>query len=219
MARGRLLSALARWLDVSGRPRSSRYVMVLPGDENTRPYVAAALVNAGLAQQVLVPEPRPSPAGTETGIPPADELICRVLEARGVPDDRITLLPRRGGGTYGDVQALAGFLDSSRETSVTIVTSWYHTRRTRSTVRCLLGQRAREVSLVSAPTEDFSVDNWWQSKNGLINIAGEYAKMGYYVMRYTQLPYWLVLCALLAGALLICRRLRAEKAGRHGRPA
>ena len=53
------LRAMADFLDVGEHPRQSQYVMVLNGDENTRPFVAAALIKAGIARQALVAEVAP----------------------------------------------------------------------------------------------------------------------------------------------------------------
>lgn len=49
-ARGYLLPTLARWLDVGVAPQPADYLFVLPGGEDTRPFVAAALVKAGYAR-------------------------------------------------------------------------------------------------------------------------------------------------------------------------
>ena len=49
-----LLRAAARWLDVGEPPRRADYVMLLGGDKETRPFVAAALVSEGWARRVLV---------------------------------------------------------------------------------------------------------------------------------------------------------------------
>ena len=69
-----LLVALARWTDVGARPQPADYVMILNGDEETRPFMAAALVKAGLAHHVLIGETALTPyvRGSDRAAPPRD---------------------------------------------------------------------------------------------------------------------------------------------------
>ena len=100
---------------------------------------------------------------------------------------------------FGDIRAPGGFLESARQASLTVVTSNYHTRRVRWTVARVLGERARQVTFVSAPTDEFQMDNWWQRDEGFKAIVGEYLKLTYYVLRYTRICYWIA----GGGALLL----------------
>ena len=212
LARGCLLPVAARWLDVGETPRRTEYVMVLPGDDDTRPFVAAAIVKAGLAKQVLVPELATSPEVEEGIMPPTHETISYVLRHRGVPKENILLLSGDSDSTFGDIRALDGFLESAPQARVTVVTSDYHTRRTRWTVTRLLGQRARRVTFVSAPTEDFRFDAWWQVEEGFMAIVGEYLKLTYYIFRFTRIGYWIAGCTALVVIGLAYRRLRTAAA-------
>ncbi|NQT16439.1 MAG: YdcF family protein [Planctomycetes bacterium] len=212
LARDRLLPAVARWLDVGETPQPSDCVMVMPGDENTRPFVAAAIVKAGLAERVLIPELMISPEVEEDIAPPVHETIRRVLRHRGVAEEDILILDGESDSTFGDTRALAAFLDASPQARVTVVTSDYHTRRTRWTINRLLGERARQVTFVSAPTEEFRFDAWWQVEEGFMAVVGEYLKLTYYVFRFTRIVYWIGGCAALAMIGLAYRRLRAAAA-------
>src|SRR5437867_1821741 len=55
-----VLVAMARFLDVSEPAQPTDYVMVLGGDMQIRPFVAAALLNAGLARKAVVAQIKPS---------------------------------------------------------------------------------------------------------------------------------------------------------------
>ena len=212
LARGSLLPAVARRLDVGETPQPSDCVMVMPGDENTRPFVAAAIVKAGLAERVLIPKVMISPVVEEGLVPPVHETIRHVLRHRGVSDEKIQILAGESDSTFGDTRALGTFLDASPEARVTVVTSDYHTRRTRWTVGRLLGERARRVAFVSAPTEDFRFDAWWQVDEGFMAVVGEYLKLTYYVLRFTRVGYWIAGCTALVVTGLAYRRLRATAA-------
>ena len=213
LARGSLLPAVARWLDVGETPQPSDCVMVMPGDENTRPFVAAAIVKAGLAERVLIPELMISPEVEEGILPPWHEVIRRVLRHRGVPEEDILILAGESDSTFGDIRALGAFLDASPEARVMVVTSDYHTRRTRWTVTRLLGERSGRVTFVSAPTEAFCLDAWWQVEEGFMAVVGEYLKLTYYVFRFTHIVYWIGGCAALVTiGLAYRRRLRTAAA-------
>jgi uncharacterized SAM-binding protein YcdF (DUF218 family) len=179
-ARAALLPPVARFLDVSEPPFSVHDVMVLGGGSDTRPFIAAALVKAGKARQVLVPTVKPS-LNAEQGIgPPEHEIICRVLRARGVPAAAIVQLPGAVASTANEARALAEFLDANPEHTVAVVTNTFHTRRARWIFQRTLGQRAGQVHFVAAPTDGFDENTWWQSEDGFHCYAQEYVKLGFH---------------------------------------
>src|SRR5438128_1901034 len=92
-SRAHLLPPVARFLNVADPPQAVDYVMILGGDYETRPFVAAAWVRAGLAQQVLVPHVHLSLDAQEGLIPHEQEILRRVLLACGLADQDIRLLP------------------------------------------------------------------------------------------------------------------------------
>jgi uncharacterized SAM-binding protein YcdF (DUF218 family) len=182
--RAPLLTALARFLDVSEAPEKVDYVMVLGGDANVRPFVAAALYRRGLASKVLVPVMKPSPENRAEGSPAGQSVIRDVLQARGVADADILLLDGEVTSTRDEGAALARFLEDHPGSSVAVVTTNYHTRRARGIFRKVASNRASRVIFVAAPTEDFDAHNWWQSKAGSQAYLTEYAKLLYYTLRY-----------------------------------
>jgi hypothetical protein len=92
---------MTRWLDLGERPRRAEYVMVLVGDENTRPFTAAALIKAGFARRVLVTEVAALPEVSDLILPPRHEVNRQVLVKRGVATGDITILPATAGWSTG----------------------------------------------------------------------------------------------------------------------
>jgi uncharacterized SAM-binding protein YcdF (DUF218 family) len=205
------LPAAARWLDVGGAPARVDYVFVLPGDENIRPFVAAALVKAGLAERALVPKNSVVPAVIDGLRPPAHEVIRQVLLQRGVPEEKITLLEGKTASTQDDILVLARFFHDHPAAHVAIVTSGYHTRRTRLIARRLLPGRQAQLWFVSAPVDTFRIDTWWRSELGFLAITSEYAKL---TATHARTRQAIVLAALTVILLVIaaCRR-RSEVRG------
>jgi uncharacterized SAM-binding protein YcdF (DUF218 family) len=207
LARGRLLPAVARFLDVSEAPRTVDAVLILGGRPDTRPFVAAALVRAGLARRALVLTPRLAPENADGISPPEDEVIRRVLRAQGVPDEAIVTLPAEVASTGDEARGLGRFLVAEPDTTVAVVTSDFHTRRARMLFRHELGEHMAQVHFIAAPTDNFDADNWWRSEAGCTCYATEYFKLAYYGLREDRA--WqatvLLLAALLAGVLLVGR--------------
>jgi uncharacterized SAM-binding protein YcdF (DUF218 family) len=177
------LPMMASWLDVGRQAYAVDYVMVMPGDENVRPFVAAAMVRTGLARQALVPDPElPTEVDRSYQHLSQSNMVRKVLLAQGVPASDVHLMPSPGKTTKGDLEALAARLNHHPDSTVAIVTSFYHTRRARWTARQVLGQRFDQVRIVSAPADGFDARNWWQVEDGMIVVINEYLKLAFYLV-------------------------------------
>jgi uncharacterized SAM-binding protein YcdF (DUF218 family) len=178
------LTEAAAFLDVAEPPRAVDYVQVLGGGDDTRPFVAATLYKKGWARQVLFAPPRPSLAVRNGEVPAEQEIIRRVLVARGVPAQALVLLGGEADSTRDEAAALAQFLESRPDRSVAVVTNAFHTRRARSIFRKVLGERAAQVFFVAAPVDGFNGHDWWCYEAGLRTYADEYIKWAFYSLRY-----------------------------------
>jgi len=111
--------------------------------------------------------------------------------------------------------ALAVFLQKHPSAPVLVVTNDCHTRRSRWVFTRVLGDRARQVSFVSAPSDEFPMDRWWQSPVGLLSIATEYPKLVFYAAIYGYFGYWLGACGALLLVARWIRRRESRKADRN----
>jgi uncharacterized SAM-binding protein YcdF (DUF218 family) len=197
-----LLVGTCRWLDVGAVPGCVDHVLVLPGEENTRPVVAACLVKSGLARDVLLPQTASS-ADVRDGItPPTAKIIESILRYRGIPDERIVRLEGRSRTTFDDARALAAYLADRPGEQVAVVTNSFHTRRARYIFGKVFGSRAVNLHFVSAPNPGFDDESWWRRRCGLRFILAEYCKLGFYVVRYGSPVVWLGIGSLLSLTLL-----------------
>jgi uncharacterized SAM-binding protein YcdF (DUF218 family) len=156
-SRGWVLPALARYLDVSEPAQATDYVMVLGGDAETRPFAAAALLHAGLAQKALIARIKASADSQDGLVASEQELIRDVLVHQGTLPDAIRMLPgNECRSTFDEASALAEFLASEKQSTVTVVTSGYHTRRVRMIFRKILREHAACVHFRGAPTDGFN---------------------------------------------------------------
>lgn len=175
------LQSAANWLDVTDAGLPADYALIMPGAKNTRDFAAAAMAKAGLVERLIVIENLASPDVAD-GVQLANhEITRRVLLNRGVAADRIVMLSGESSTTYTDAEIFAPFLEDKPEITVAVVTSRYHTRRVRWTMRRVLGANADRLSYVPIPDDAFHWDGWWKSEVGVRAIAGEYLKLVFYV--------------------------------------
>jgi len=212
-ARGVWLPGMLNWLDVGQPPQPADYVVLLGGDDDSRPFSAAALVKAGWAPQVLLAMTETSPLEVAGILPSRPEIARRVLLYSGVPQADIHVLGEGVSHTYGEAQCVARFLQArDRPARLIVVTNGYHTRRARLAVRHAVGTRASLVTCFSAPIEDIKADNWWQTELGFLAVTSEYAKWLFYSFCYGWLGYQIAAAlGLLVVILLGWKRRSAKK--------
>ncbi len=210
IARAPLLRAAGHWLDVGGSPQPSDYCLVLSGDVQSRPFVGAALFQNGYIRRDvwLTHVKSGQPIGGESNPEAAERAILLKL---GVPNDRIVVLDGDCESTFDEAQALANKLAGDHSSTVTIVTSNFHTRRSRYIFAKTLASNGNPLHFVSVPTDYFSADNWWTSEEGVASYSKEFLKLPFYVVRYGNGWIWIVLVVVMAVAAVVWRKRAGEK--------
>lgn len=182
LLRAPILTGVARYLSVRDPLQPAEAIFVFGGDPDIRPYAAAALYHRGLAPRVLVP-------GMETGrlaadglIPTQTELFLRVLKKQGVPDAAVQVLTTPGGtaSTTDDARVLRDWVRRTHARRVIAVTTTYHTRRARLSLRRALKGTDVRVMMYGAPTRGYTERNWWKSEAGMVTYVNEYLKLARY---------------------------------------
>lgn len=204
------LGALGNWLDVGETPSIVDHVLVLPGDQNTRPFAAAAFINAHLARDVLIPQNFPSPQQQDGIGIPTHEVTRKVLLARGVSGEQIVILSGCSDKTIDDARVAATLLKSDAESHVAVITNFYHTRRTRLAFRHVFGRDIHRFAFISVPAEKFNSANWWKTEEGTFTIVSEFAKLGLYWFQYDDGFYW-GWCGFAGFAALAILRRRSRR--------
>jgi uncharacterized SAM-binding protein YcdF (DUF218 family) len=205
------LPAAGRWLDVGEPPRVADYCLVLSGGFGSRPFGAAALYRRGYIRrgiwltrvafaQPIFPLEIDSTAAAR-----------RVLTTVGVPNDRIAVLDGECATTFDEAKSLERMLASHPEATVAVVTSDYHTRRTRWIFRRILGERADRLQFISVPTDFFSAEDWWKVEQGFVSYSKEFLKLPFYYLYYGWGLVWIGLAVAAIVGLRIVRRLRRRE--------
>lgn len=131
---------------------------------------AAELYRQGLAPTVVASGVRLRPyAGV-------GELMEHDLIERGVPKDKILRFPHDAENTREEAEVLARLAVEKKWKRVIIVTSNYHTRRTRYIFQRVF-PGAVSVSVAGARDGDFDPERWYENRKSIKQFAGEVGGM------------------------------------------
>ena len=104
------------------------------------------------------------------------ELMEHDLIERGVPRDRIVRFVHDGENTIEVAQALTRLVKERKWHSVIVVTSNFHTRRTRYVFEHVFPETVA-VRVASASDGDFDPQHWWEKRKSLKELTQEFAGM------------------------------------------
>lgn len=119
---------------------------------------------------------------------PFYEISKRELLAQGVPNEAIEVLPENVTGTNYEADLFAKIAKERNLTSILLVTSAYHSRRTlwtfqksaeKNNLTIEFGLESPPVGIQTPPKF-----NWWLSLKGWDLVGGEYVKLIYYWFIY-----------------------------------
>jgi uncharacterized SAM-binding protein YcdF (DUF218 family) len=191
--RAPLLTQAGEYLVVSDSLSKADLIYMMGGELNTRPLRTAQLYRAGYAPKVAIPTGMVSTAERMGVRPNIAVESAFMLQRLGVPQSAIVLIGVPGGSTstLHDAEILAGYVKRHRLQSVIVVTSEFHTRRTRwalrKTAARLLPDQPLDVRMVPADDPRYAPDDWWQSEPGMMDSVSEFIK---FVHNFTHLKRW-----------------------------
>jgi uncharacterized SAM-binding protein YcdF (DUF218 family) len=117
-------------------------------------------------------------------VEPVLDLRRRVLTELGVPPDRITVLDDIVSSTHDEAEGARRWMAGAGATRLIVVTSSFHTARTRYIFRTVLRDTGIRLQLVPASASNFDPDAWWTSRVTLREGLFEWQKMVFYRLWY-----------------------------------
>jgi uncharacterized SAM-binding protein YcdF (DUF218 family) len=173
-ASGPILRGIALFLIVEDPLEHAAAIVPLAGQTPFREMEAAKLYRAGWAPRVVIM--RDAPNGQ------AWELSREVLIRQGVPASAIVAITGKAGGTLEELQAVYSAM-TSKDAPMILVTSKYHTRRTRLTWQHVTAGKSQPI--VRAATGDpFDPNHWWHRRSFALSVIHEYFGLVYYYARF-----------------------------------
>jgi uncharacterized SAM-binding protein YcdF (DUF218 family) len=165
----RILAWPARCLVITEDPVPSDLIVVLAGDwTGTRLRHAARLVERGFASQILVSGPKIAYERCES------ELAIDWATQQGFPESIFLAFPNNARSTQDEARQLIGEVQARGARNILVVTSDFHTRRTRR----IYGRFAPGLSVrvVGVPHPRFPVNAWWHNAYSAKMLLVEWAK-------------------------------------------
>jgi uncharacterized SAM-binding protein YcdF (DUF218 family) len=190
-ASGPILRGIALFLIVEDPLEHAAAIVPLAGQTPFREMEAAKLYRAGLAPQIVIVRAAPSAeteALRELGFETRQvrELSREVLIRQGVPASAIVVLAIEAGGTLEELQAVYSAM-TSKDSPVILVTSKFHTRRTRLTWQYVTAGKSQPI--VRAATGDpFDPNRWWHRRSFTVSVIHEYLGLINYYARFAVAP-------------------------------
>ncbi|HKW89085.1 MAG TPA: YdcF family protein [Candidatus Acidoferrales bacterium] len=157
-----LLRVMGNYWNVGVAPSNADAIIILSDDDFTadRAARAAELYHSGWAPRVVASGRWLRPYASIA------ELMQHDLQIRGVPKKAIVPFAHDAPDTLEELRDINDFVEKHHWKQIMIVTSSYHTRRTRYLARHIF-PRTIEVQVVSAPDVNYDPDSWWRTRGGL----------------------------------------------------
>lgn len=111
-------------------------------------------------------------------VPTDQERIQSILLQAGIPADRILMgTDSPGGGTIGEARRVIRMMMRSGFRHATIVTCWWHTRRTAKIYRTVSRDTDLTFSVVSDPADNNQAYQWWRYRYIAVHVLEEFVKL------------------------------------------
>lgn len=180
-----IMISLADYLTVDEPLDAADVIFILNGDVDTRPFHAAALYNRGLAPHIVIAREEEPPAVRIGRYPNGTDVAIDIMKDLGVPETAITEIVIDGGvtSTYDEAVVFGRYAEDHHLERAILVTSAFHTRRSQWVVE-QTWRGLTHLQMSAAPQWGYDETNWWQHERGLIMLASEYIKLGYYWTKY-----------------------------------
>jgi len=171
------LGALGRFLIVSDPLVKADAILVLSGDPygDQRISHAAELWRTGYAPRVVLSAKMADWQTKEDYLPWRFAQKKRLL-----PENVLVVVPHRADATLQEAEALVPFVREKGYRSIILVTSNYHTRRSRMIFQQRWGRGGIRVMVSAAPARDFDPDRWWTRRADSRTFLLEWAKTFWY---------------------------------------
>lgn len=169
-----ILTCAANLLIIREEPSKADVIVVLAGEQTgERINYAVNLYKKGYSKKLLLTGWSQSRMA-DTAFKMKDQAL-----KMGVPEDAI-LMETKSTSTYENAAFSKEIIDDNSFNKVILVTSSYHSRRSKYVFQKVLN---KQMKIISCPADVsyFKPNGWWNSKKGRRTLIDEYEKLiGYY---------------------------------------
>lgn len=168
---------LGQWLELDEPLRQSKAIVVMGGGIPFRAMEAADLYKAHWADQIWLTTGADNNSGqlalARIGMAPdsEEETNHLVLTRLGVPPEAICVIPEHVDNTLAEEKAILHFVGPGSRAPVILVTSKFHTRRTRVIWNLIAGKAPVIVRYTAE--EDYDAARWWRNSTDALATIKE----------------------------------------------
>lgn len=159
-------------------------IVVLSGNSSERSKKAGELYRLKMAPLVIATGGVVNQALSAYGIEINDAALTEIALRRAGVDSAAIRTIGSGTSTFEESEAILGYAHREGFKRLIVVTSKFHTRRTRNVFRKKFREVGIDVLLSGAEPEDYAVETWWNAEPAMIFVNNEYVKMMYYWLKY-----------------------------------
>lgn len=172
------LAAFGRYLVVDEKPRPCDAIVVISGEAVPRVAKGVELYKEGYGRYIIM-----SGGGRLTSkLTDADLMMMEAVDL-GLPRSAV-LLENKSESTYENAVNVKEIVLERNIKSFLLVTSNYHTRRSKYIFGKVFKDTGVEIITVSAPDPKFSASSWWKKHEGQQKALTELANLIVYKLKY-----------------------------------
>ncbi|NOQ32134.1 MAG: hypothetical protein GQ570_13540 [Helicobacteraceae bacterium] len=178
-----LLTGYANMFRVNSATKGADAIIILGGNDKTRPSYASKLIKENYAKEIILTSPKQYRTQLNGILKSEQERYLEVLKSNGVT---ATIIPSTKGGatsTFDEAIDLVEFLKTHPMKHVIIVTDSFHTARSKyafNKIMELNNIKDLKIEMAAAPNEIFNESNWYKTEAGLSSYIMEPLKFIFY---------------------------------------
>lgn len=171
-------------------PEKAEAIVVLNGGAPIRILEAVDLYNSGFGEYIIfckTTESSDYKRLRESNIyyPVEHDINKKIAEEFEIPSSNILMVNKMLSSTYGELESIKGFLIDNNIKKIIIVTSKFHTLRTRLIANKVLNKEI-DFMIIASNYDGYNPKTWWKNRNATRYTVSEYLK----ILAYYFGDYW-----------------------------
>jgi uncharacterized SAM-binding protein YcdF (DUF218 family) len=179
-----LLRSYAEFFRIDNATKGADCVLILSGNEKTRPDQAARLMHAGYSDKLYHTDQKQWTNKHQDILGHPFDKAQAILATYNLSADIIPSTKEGATSTFDEAYDFVRFLRMHPMKHIILVTDTFHTARAHYAFRKVLDQHGHEelrIEMSAAPNDIFDESNWWKSEKGISAYILEPFKYMFYL--------------------------------------
>lgn len=179
-----ILTSYARLFSMDNASKGADCILILSGNEQTRPDHAASLIRQGYSDKLFHTDQKQWMSKNSLILGHPFDKAQKILATYNLSADIIPSIKGGATSTFDEAYDFVVFLKTHPMKHVILVTDSFHTSRANyafKKVMDLNGHRDLKIEMSPASNEIFNETNWWKSERGIASYILEPLKYLFYL--------------------------------------